>query len=395
MLSRDGFVGQSGSEVVDVAMGAIAEPSVVRVEGDVEEGAIECPAFDETIYFLGGLCRTNKQEHEWGSTGRSLRYNRTEKRCVKCRRKLEKKNRKKRKQRKLEKPGNLTEEAVIFLENWNANPDNYKLGNLCRKNSNHEFLFTGQTIRVKRDNYCLFCRRENSTRRRNENIEKFREIDRKRNRDEPRKEYMTEWNKAHQFELKYYHAIKAKEWFLSLSDENLARYKQLQRDWVANNRDKVRVRALSYAKLNPHLAHIRRVQKKCLTLPYSPHELNSKLDLFGGCCAYCEIGLKPFPTNKQKEENARQAGKKIPDASLTWDHVVPLSKGGWNAIFNLVPACHLCNSKKNARTLLDWYVIQEFFCERRFNTILANIEEILPNVKSMLQLSLIGYNSVV
>ncbi len=39
---------------------------------------------------------------------------------------------------------------------------------------------------------------------------------------------------------------------------------------------------------------------------------------------------------------------------LTLDHVVPLSKGGSNAIENCVPACKTCNSSKGAKDLKAW-----------------------------------------
>ncbi len=39
---------------------------------------------------------------------------------------------------------------------------------------------------------------------------------------------------------------------------------------------------------------------------------------------------------------------------LTLDHVVPLSKGGSNAISNCVPACATCNSSKGPKDLRVW-----------------------------------------
>jgi len=50
--------------------------------------------------------------------------------------------------------------------------------------------------------------------------------------------------------------------------------------------------------------------------------------LYHGCCAYCH-----------------QA------APLTQDHVIPISKGGWHVIENIVPACQPCNSRKGATTV--------------------------------------------
>lgn len=53
---------------------------------------------------------------------------------------------------------------------------------------------------------------------------------------------------------------------------------------------------------------------------------------FDFCCAYC--GTNP--------------------GQLEPDHVVPLSRGGADAVSNLLPSCHQCNADKNARTLTEW-----------------------------------------
>lgn len=39
---------------------------------------------------------------------------------------------------------------------------------------------------------------------------------------------------------------------------------------------------------------------------------------------------------------------------ITWDHVVPMSRGGENSAANLVAACGLCNRSKNNRTPDEW-----------------------------------------
>lgn len=36
------------------------------------------------------------------------------------------------------------------------------------------------------------------------------------------------------------------------------------------------------------------------------------------------------------------------------DHVVPVSRGGWHAIGNILPACRSCNAKKQRRTIAEW-----------------------------------------
>lgn len=39
----------------------------------------------------------------------------------------------------------------------------------------------------------------------------------------------------------------------------------------------------------------------------------------------------------------------------TFDHLIPLSKGGRDTISNQVPACRSCNSSKGARDVIEWF----------------------------------------
>ncbi|MBI4523136.1 MAG: HNH endonuclease [Deltaproteobacteria bacterium] len=47
-------------------------------------------------------------------------------------------------------------------------------------------------------------------------------------------------------------------------------------------------------------------------------------------------------------------GKKVPAASLTMDHIVPLARGGRTTKGNVVPACKDCNVKKKHSLLMEW-----------------------------------------
>ncbi|MBB5443641.1 MULTISPECIES: HNH endonuclease [unclassified Paraburkholderia] len=53
-------------------------------------------------------------------------------------------------------------------------------------------------------------------------------------------------------------------------------------------------------------------------------------ELFNGLCAYCGNHFE------------------------TWDHVIPVSKGGTTTPGNMVPACRPCNSSKKNSDINDW-----------------------------------------
>ena len=54
------------------------------------------------------------------------------------------------------------------------------------------------------------------------------------------------------------------------------------------------------------------------------------LELFEGKCAYCD------------------------NDATTWDHVIPVSKGGQTVKGNMLPACCRCNSSKRDRNIDEW-----------------------------------------
>lgn len=70
--------------------------------------------------------------------------------------------------------------------------------------------------------------------------------------------------------------------------------------------------------------------RKRKTLPLPPEGREVLLDEFEGRCAYCSRPAE------------------------TWDHIVPVSKGGDTTPGNVVPACRSCNSSKKDRDLDEW-----------------------------------------
>lgn len=80
-------------------------------------------------------------------------------------------------------------------------------------------------------------------------------------------------------------------------------------------------RAISVRQNAKRRSHL----KNTLREPYTKEDLATVLDFYGGKCAYL-------------------CGQEFAE----WDHVVPLAKGGADAVWNLVPACTNCNRKKHA-----------------------------------------------
>lgn len=76
------------------------------------------------------------------------------------------------------------------------------------------------------------------------------------------------------------------------------------------------------------IQHVRSRKREVAPLPSEASE--HLKERFEGRCAYC------------------------PNPATTWDHIVPVSKGGETVMGNIVPACSPCNSSKKATSLDEW-----------------------------------------
>lgn len=70
--------------------------------------------------------------------------------------------------------------------------------------------------------------------------------------------------------------------------------------------------------------------------------LKRAADAMGGRCAYCQRQMLTDWTECHSDHGHRHP------ARMTWDHVVPRSRGGKNG-GNRVPVCRACNHKKGNR----------------------------------------------
>lgn len=106
------------------------------------------------------------------------------------------------------------------------------------------------------------------------------------------------------------------------------------------NAERIKANVAAYRKANPekkaHLENRRRARKANNGGSHTLAERLEKFARLGNVCFYCGGAKK-----------------------LTVDHNVPLARGGTDNIGNILPACRSCNSKKNARTALEFIWISK------------------------------------
>lgn len=102
-------------------------------------------------------------------------------------------------------------------------------------------------------------------------------------------------------------------------------------DYYIAHTERVKANVAAYQKANPEkkavLENRRRARKAGNGGSHTLEERREKFARLGDVCYYCGD-----------------------DSKLTVDHLTPLSRGGTDAIDNIVPACRSCNSRKNAKT---------------------------------------------
>ena len=159
------------------------------------------------------------------------------------------------------------------------------------------------------------------------------------------KAYHRAYREEHREEIAAYHESRRekKREYREAHREEIAAYAQ---KWQKEHRAElaVKFRASQKAHAAEYRAyyHNRRAREQQAGGTYTVTEWRALCDWFGNLCLRCgAIG------------------------ELSVDHVVPLSKGGSNAIGNLQPLCKPCNSMKHTKTidyrdpiLLDAFLVE-------------------------------------
>lgn len=87
--------------------------------------------------------------------------------------------------------------------------------------------------------------------------------------------------------------------------------------------------------------------------PITPEVQIQVLEEFDGKCAYCQ------------------------EPAMTFDHIIPITKGGSSELQNIVPACTACNPSKKNKDVFDWIKAKQI-------TVSAKLEQRLRLVSRLI-----------
>lgn len=154
------------------------------------------------------------------------------------------------------------------------------------------------------------------------------EISRKRRENPEYVEYLKEY-------LKQYYVEHPEKWE-GLYWKNPEKHRRDARVYRVNNPEKVRTSVMAWRERNPEAIalghHRRKAALAAVEDTLTPQQLGEILEFFDFRCGFCLVDLRTLPR-----------------VLRTWDHLLPISRGGTNTAENVVPCCKPCNSRKKDR----------------------------------------------
>lgn len=227
-----------------------------------------------------------------------------------------------------------------------------KVCSVCYKTLSVEMFYVKKSSRDGLTCCCKDCSKKKSKDRyddhRDEILQKQHEYFQK-NKDEiieRRKEYMQKYISGRKEELSEYH----RKWY----GENADRILEQQRQTYCEHREERLKHMKEYRRTETGKINTRKIYHKYRALKMSAEGKYTKTDVqellmfFDGKCAYTGAPL---------------------EEGFHLDHVVALSKGGCNYIYNLVPSNQGPNLSKGSKDMEKWYRKQEYFSEKRLQKI--------------------------
>jgi len=205
------------------------------------------------------------------------------------------------------------------------------------------------------DSQCKECKRAYQAEYFQKNKEKATQKAREYCKTDKWKNYL----KMYREENREYLNEKAKDW----REKNKERYLEIARNYKKRNHEKIKKARIERESTPEHKEKVkkyyeenkeksfgrvrkRRAIKKRTIALLTSEQWNQAVEYFNNQCAYCGA-----------------------EKSLSQDHVIPLSLGGFHVISNVVPACLSCNLSKSNKGMVSWYCEQDFFDDRRLKKI--------------------------
>ena len=212
---------------------------------------------------------------------------------------------------------------------------------------------------------CKKCRKVYQKQWREENKEYYKEW--REENEEYYKEYQKQWREENEeyirdYKQQYYEDNKddIKEYEKQWYEENKEYCKEQRRKYYKNNKNNIKENVKQWRENNPE--KVKQWRENNPEKVFNHHQRRRQLEeeqgngitkeqwlemmqFFNWKCAYSGIEFSSY--NKDKDR--------------TIDHIIPLSEGGENEIWNLVPMYMPYNSSKGTSNMEDWYIEQDFF----------------------------------
>ena len=138
------------------------------------------------------------------------------------------------------------------------------------------------------------------------------------------RQYQAEWKAAHKEELREYAA--------QYHQDNAEKICARARAWYEDNPVQAKASRKAWALAHPEVRRAHHRKRKALIRgasrsDFTDAEFEILCEIFGHRCAYCGV---------------------YAPGKLTRDHIEPVTKGGPDTLWNIVPACGHCNFSKHA-----------------------------------------------
>jgi len=133
----------------------------------------------------------------------------------------------------------------------------------------------------------------------------------------------------------YYQTHKV-QWKVYAKNRDQDRHRRTSAIYRNANREKVRAGVRDWFRRHPHVATLAankyRARLAQVENTLTVEQLEEILVYFDYRCGYCLVDLRTLPKGMK-----------------TWDHMLPLVRGGTNTRDNVIPCCKPCNSRKKDR----------------------------------------------